>query len=142
MGVVPQWRSRLARRTYKQYCMRNAKVGSSILPWGNAFFSLLQLYFFEVRLSKSNRTDTVHSRLNTPRNQKHSELVYGHSEYAALPSAENKYFLFAFLETQCEFMLCHACADRHTPFWKVKDSIEKLQVSSIQVCEWCLLLRC
>ena len=37
----PQWLSRLARRTYKQY-LRNAKVGSSILPWGTAFFFLFR----------------------------------------------------------------------------------------------------
>ena len=41
---IPQWPSRLARRTYKQYWLSNAKVESSILSWGISFsFFFLQL---------------------------------------------------------------------------------------------------
>ncbi len=40
---VPQWPSRLERRTYKQYWLSNAKVESSILSWGIFFSFILNL---------------------------------------------------------------------------------------------------
>ena len=52
--MIPQWLSRLARRTYKQYCAEECEGREFDPPLGNSiffFFTILVLFFLPLSFS-------------------------------------------------------------------------------------------
>lgn len=61
-GVIPQWLSRLARRTYKQYCAEECEGREFDPPLGNSIFFFLYSTVIYSRFDFTAHAQEVHER--------------------------------------------------------------------------------